>query len=90
MRLSRPCYDKPHRCPGWIGGGPKFGKVDRCEGGYIITRSRVNSHPGEHPFRFGHCNKCGVVTWPWATRKLSLFWWWDHISWRIEAWRSLR
>lgn len=42
MRISRPCYDKPHRCPGWAGGGVRSAKVDRCkgDGGYVRTRPR--------------------------------------------------
>ena len=33
MRISRPCYDKPYRCPGWAGGGMRYAKVDRCSNG---------------------------------------------------------
>ena len=81
MRLSRPCYDKPHRCPGWAGGGPKVAKAYLCNNGSIRTRVPMTDCPGEfeypasRPFRFGHCTKCDTVTWPWITRKLSIFWW---------------
>lgn len=43
MRLSRPCYDKPHRCPGWAGGGNRFpsekgeAKYGSCNNGSIRT-----------------------------------------------------
>lgn len=42
IRISRPCYDKPHRCPGWAGGGCLGAKEDRCtgDGGYVVTRAR--------------------------------------------------
>ena len=79
IRLSRPCYDKPHRCPGWAGGGLKYAKVDRCADGHIKIPSRLeecvdvatgefDDNPGAHPFRFGSCDTCNVITWPWATR----------------------
>ena len=34
-KLSRPCYDKPHRCPGWAGGGWTYGGVQHCHDGSI-------------------------------------------------------
>ena len=68
MRLSRPCYDKPHRCPGWAGGGWKFGKVDRCRNGSI--RTSTGEYPGVRRWRFGRCTKCDVVTWPYHIRLL--------------------
>lgn len=96
MRLSRPCYDKPHRCPGWAGGGWKYGKTDRCEnGGSIRVRKLDDSghpgHPAEFRWRFSHCTKCDVVTWPYSVRFVDpsnyvveikslwqrLQWWWE-------------
>lgn len=85
MRLSRTCYDKPHRCPGWAGGGWRFPKTDLCENGSI----RVNvvddpdaatgwaglAYPGSHPWRFGRCNKCDVITLPHAFRRLDPGYW---------------
>lgn len=65
MRLSRPCYDKPHRCPGWAGGGMKYAKTERCHGGHVTARS---------PWWFGRCDTCGVVTWPWV-------WAWPGRAW---------
>lgn len=107
MRLSRPCYDKPHRCPGWAGGGWKSAKRDRCDGGYVDTRGReyegvfggtyVDKHPGSNKWRFGRCRGtnqkgtegCGVVTIPWALRKLDPRWW--MIYWyRLSNWLYFR
>lgn len=92
-RLSRPCYDKPHRCPGWAGGGLKFPKgEDRCENGSIRTRVPMKGFPGEFEYpatarwHFGHCTKCDVVTWPWITRKIDPTWWLD----RVRTWRRWR
>lgn len=73
VRFSRPCYDKPHRCPGWAGGGMKYPRGEsRCNNGRIRTRVEMKEFPGEYeypastPWRFGHCDTCDVVTWPWA------------------------
>jgi hypothetical protein len=87
MRLSRTCYDKSHRCPGWAGGGWKSARVDRCEGGYVTAHRPWTSgldedypgHPGKHRWSFGHCNKCDVVTWPVALSWLDPTW----IKWAI-------
>lgn len=90
-RLSRPCYDKPHRCPGWAGGGFKYAKGDsRCAYGYIVTRvprpelGAGMCSPGEKPFRFGHCTECDVVTWPFIMRKLSIPWWMWRLRWKAQ------
>lgn len=76
MRLSRPCYDKPHRCPGWAGGGMRYPKVDRCDGGRITVAPSLSEvlaaeetwdgHPIANPRRLGRCTECDVVTIPWA------------------------
>lgn len=70
-RLSRPCYDKAHRCPGWAGGGPKYPRGEsRCDGG------RINAYDYKG-WWFGVCNKCNVVTLPYRTVKIapSRAWW---------------
>lgn len=78
MRLSRPCYDKPHRCPGWAGGGWNTAKRDdRCPGGSVRTKgddgypgnvpeAMRGGYPRHYPWRFGRCTRCEVVTWPVA------------------------
>lgn len=64
MRISRPCYDKPHRCPWWAGGGWRYPRVDRCEGGYI--RGRGEQRAWE--YRFHRCPVCNVLVLPYASR----------------------
>lgn len=158
MRLSRPCYDKAHRCPGWAGGGWKSARRDRCPGGYVTTTTpdlldpaewperdctcgarirathpelghatpwedeggspwcppksegqpwreghrppRDYAHPAADKWRFGRCSPsrshanedrhpghgCGVVTWPWALRRLDPTWWWGFYGWRLRHW----
>jgi hypothetical protein len=88
MRLSRPCYDKAHRCPGWAGGGWRLARMERCYGGYVTARrpwltgldEDYPGHPGEHRWHFGHCNRCDVNTWPYVTRWLDL----GYLSWRVR------
>lgn len=69
-RLSRGCYDKYHRCPGWIGGGLRYAKAERCDGGYIT----VNYDARLWKWRTWRCNKCDVVVLPYITRWLDPTW----------------
>lgn len=100
-RLSRPCYDKAHRCPGWAGGGGRSAKQSRCDGGRIQVRrpynaetmieqladGGLNTHPGAFPFKFGHCTTCNVITLPWATRYLDPTHWVDELRWKARTMR---
>lgn len=105
MRLSRPCYDKPHRCPGWAGGGVHFpstrgyAKYGSCDNGSIRTRLRRgdesgDNYPGSRRWSFGRCTKCDVVTWPVVIRWVDPGWWnWKWIDFKIDlkiAWRRFR
>jgi hypothetical protein len=96
FRISRPCWDKPHRCPGWAGGGNRFAKVQTCDNGRISTKPRMikiadfepfeTDHPGSNPWRMGKCNTCNVITIPWALRHV------DPRYWKMSAylaWRRL-
>jgi hypothetical protein len=69
MRLSRPCYDKPHRCPGWAGGGMRYAKVDRCDGG------RLDIYRSWWQWRINRCDTCGVYVLPYVVRWLDWRWW---------------
>lgn len=77
MRLSRHCYDKPHRCPGWAGGGFKYPKgEDRCNGGHIQIDY---SNRWKRDWTFHHCDKCDVVCWPIVVQWLD----WRHWRWWV-------
>lgn len=90
MRLSRPCYDKYRRCPGWAGGGGKYPKgPSRCNDGSITW-------PEDQRFwgwMFHRCNTCDVVVLPYNAQWFSPTVW----RWRIgmkwddyKYWRSRR
>jgi hypothetical protein len=96
FRLSRPCYDKPHRCPGWAGGGNRFpsekgeAKYGRCENGSIRTRMPRGGEPGDdypgiRKWHFGRCtnSQCKVVTWPWALRWIDPSWTISWVKWKL-------
>lgn len=88
MRLSRPCYDKPWRCPGWAGGGMRYAKRDRCEGGRMLG---WNHGEQRWPHLWFHrCNTCDVVTLPFALRWVISVDWWGVVTrraaWRLESW----
>lgn len=85
-RLSRGCYDKFHRCPGWNGGGPKYAKVKRCDDGRI----EVDYDNRWWAWKFWPCDTCNVLVWPYHTRKLSLPWWKFELTHRHEGWRNDR
>lgn len=96
-KMSRPCYDKPHRCPGSAGGGMKYAKVIRCEGGYVtfgMSRDKLDAlhfddpEIGRYPrpFALGQCTECDVIVLPFWTRKLSPFWWRDHLWRKFTNW----
>lgn len=70
MRIMRRCYDKPHRCPGWAGGGwhyPKDGKVI-CGGGSLRHYTLGRWLPERHP-------ACGTWALPIWTKWLDPEWW---------------
>lgn len=83
MRVSRPCYNKFHRCPGWSGGGIHSAKVYRCQGGYVTWptgKLRL--------FKIARCNKCDVVVLPFNIRYVDPAY---LIKWEIpHMWRDFK
>jgi hypothetical protein len=78
MRVSRPCYDKMHRCPGWAGGGTRFAKMNRCEGG-SLTGVYDRRAWKWRPIR---CPECGVLVLPYVVRWADWRWW----GWMRDRW----
>lgn len=71
MRISRPCYNKFHRCPGWAGGGTHSAKVTRCEGGYLAGCYQKAGWK----WRLNRCGTCRIIVLPYMTRWLDAGWW---------------
>lgn len=99
FRVSRPCYDKLRRCPGWAGGGTRYARVQRCEGGYLKTYDD-NGMVFAWQWRFYRCPKCHVIVLPYMVRWLDwryvwfwkvcdipknlAYWWRTNFSWWDE------
>lgn len=82
MRIRRGCYDKFHRCPGWVGGGPRYPKDQNvvCSGGSVsdiydrkFWKWRINRH-----------DKCGTIILPYATRYFDPFWLFYEIKYELH------
>jgi hypothetical protein len=84
VRLSRPCYDKMHRCPGWAGGGLRYARRDRCDNGHLgwqIYEGRL------WRWRLNRCPACAVVVLPYVVRWVDWRWIRSEIRFR---WRGPR
>lgn len=77
LNVSRPCYDKFSRCPGWAGGGIRYPRVDQCDNGRIM----VDYEDPHWRWRWQRCDKCNVLVLPYMTRWLDPGWW----KWRLRA-----
>lgn len=84
MRISRHCYDKPHRCPGWAGGGWKFAKVHHCDNGRI----QIDYDDRWYKWQIHRCNTCDVRCLPIVVQWLDYRWWgwWltKRVKWTLE------
>lgn len=80
--FSRPCYDKPHRCPGWAGGGWLRALVSRCDSGSLAPYSF------RRRYWFGaRCSTCHLYVLPIVTRWLDPTWiWWAVQHPRRPTW----
>jgi hypothetical protein len=91
--FRRHCYDKPHRCPGWAGGGWKYPKPHRdiCDGGSLTRQMHGPERRVRlYSFRSYRCGKCGTRTIPFVTRWLDPTWYrfwrpWDSmLAYRLK------
>lgn len=82
VRLSRPCYDKMHRCPGWAGGGSHGARISRCDDGRLIGGPSGELYEGRWwKFRMNRCNTCGLLVLPYVIRYLD----WRHWKYEIRT-----
>lgn len=84
VRLSRPCYDKYHRCPGQVGGGMKYAKRQRCKGGRIV----VDYERPLWRWRFHRCDTCGVIVLPYHSHWLDPTDWNWRVRWQLRRLRT--
>jgi hypothetical protein len=99
VRVSRCCYDKMHRCPGWAGPGLRYPKVDRCVDGRLRRDGVMDDiYTGFWwRWRFNRCDTCDLVVLPYGVRYVDPTWWryrirawFQDIRYRIEGWRLSR
>lgn len=85
MRISRMCYDKAHRCPGWAGGGPHYPRGEsRCDGGHINFYTPEWERKRFLWIRLLGCDKCDVRVLPRWTRWLDPGW----LKWKLDDLRG--
>lgn len=80
MRISRHCYDKPWRCPGWAGGGWHSAKVKHCDGGRI----EIDYEDRWRKWRIHRCNTCDVRCLPMVFQELDPTYWRHWHWWRFK------
>lgn len=84
-RISRPCYDKHHRCPGWAGGGMRHARRERCDGGSL---ARVIDYDSPWwKWRAHTCPVCGVLVLPVVIRYADPTWYAWTVPFRFRNWR---
>ena len=90
FNISRPCYNKFHRCPGSAGGGIHDPRAEQCDGGYLGAHYAV-PHWKWRPAR---CPQCGVLVLPYMTRWLDpgflIRWKLAKIPGKLRDWRDDR
>lgn len=81
MGISGPCYDKPHRCPGWAGGGMRYATTSRCDNGRL---SAGMYDRWAWQWRTHRCVSCRLLVLPYAVRHLDPRWW-GHVAKRTAT-----
>lgn len=94
MRISRSCWDKPRRCPGWAGAGWNY-RAALAERTYCHNGSVTFPHRW---WSLGVCDECGVRVLPYWTRLLFPTYYWGmrgiykmRLLWRVNlvGWRLM-
>lgn len=85
-RISRPCYDKMHRCPGWAGGGTRYARQQICFGGHLGDGIYYRK---TWWLRLNRCKDCRLLVLPFAVRYVDWRFWQDSIVvrwWNVRRW----
>lgn len=90
MRISRPCYDKYRRCPGWAGGGMRYAKTERCNNGIVNTYTPNGDRRILWRWRCHRCDTCGVLVLPCHVAKIDPTAWRSHLRRRRDRKRWLK
>lgn len=82
FRISKPCYNKYWRCPGWAGPGWKSTKEGKktCEGGSL---ARVIDFEGHWKWKFHKCPTCGMIVLPYMAKYITPGYHWGEIKYKI-------
>lgn len=89
MKIARPNYDKPHRCPGWSGVGWLSNKHNWCDGA-------KRSFPRGYNYAWYAFNRsacCNTLILPLAVKWFDWRTWkWEFtkLKWKIRDWRADR
>lgn len=88
--ISRPCYDKPRRCPGWAGGGWKGAKHLYCRerdgySGYV----NIDFNSRWWKWKTHKCTGCGVIVLPTMIRWTDWRSWWYEVRYARNSWMWL-
>lgn len=87
MRISRPCYDKYWRCPGWAGpgwGNPRHGEDEECPSGSLS--GVIDWDSPWWRWKIHRCPVCGMYVLPYWTHLLDPSYYPGHYGWRIRMW----
>ena len=88
IRVSRPCYNKWRRCPGWAGPGWKTRKVPYCDNGFFPLE-QVGDWWKWKPWTCQVCRtwvlpvnveKLDPSFWKWRLSVILRNWWWDRVG----------
>ena len=85
--ISRPCYDKHRRCPGWAGGGWKGAKYTFCRekdgySGYLD----IDYESKWWKWKTHKCSNCGVTVLPYMVRWTSPYSYWLSVRFARNSW----
>lgn len=83
IKISRPCYDKYRRCPGWAGAGWKYNRRDWCHDG--MASWEFFELP-RWTWRWWRCIECGTLVLPYNARYLDPRWWRHWTPRRLRWW----
>jgi hypothetical protein len=89
FRVSRGCYDKYKRCPGWAGGGRRYATVRRCNDGFLPYYTADGIHVRRlWRWRVNRCPECRLWVLPYASKWADPSWLRWAVTWRLEDWRQ--